>query len=81
MKLIDNDLIPNVINFFTIPLRILLSADSLIFKLANAKNLHIDGTYKITTCNFPIVVVGITDLKKKNLIADGIVENETAETY
>ncbi len=38
-----------VVNFSTSSLKVLISVESLISRLSNARNLHIDSTYKITT--------------------------------
>ncbi len=78
----QNKIILYVLNCSTTQFWILLLSDSLILKLENSTNLHIDYTYKITTCNYTVVVVGITDLQKKFFqIAVGVLENETTITY
>ncbi len=54
---------PIVVNFSTSSLKVLISGESLISRLSNARNLYINGTFKTTTCNYPIVVVVITVCK------------------
>jgi hypothetical protein len=78
----DSDEKCYVPRYSTSPLRILLTSKSLILKLAQAKNIHIDGTYKNIINGFPVVITGFSDLNGRFfLTAVAIVRTESAESY
>lgn len=58
----------------------MVSHDKLIEFLAESTNILIDATYKLNLYGFPVIIVGISDLKRKFVrSAVCIAENEDAD--
>lgn len=62
--------------------RIFISTPRLLRTAALAKNLHADGTHKVTCEKLPLIVIGSTDMDQSfHLIGLAIVSDETTEAY
>ena len=73
---------PFVLAYSINPTKLIVTSEHLLSKLTLARNVHIDATYKLMTCNYPLIIVGISDLQSTfYLTAVAIVEAETAEAY
>lgn len=73
---------PWVLGTDTDPMRVLISSQDLLNKTSSSRIMHIDGTYKLTTCNYPIVVIGFSDLDGKFFLsAIGVIETESEASY
>lgn len=82
LRIANNEADPFVVRYSTNPVKILISSSILLKRLEKARNLHIDATYKLNTCKYPVVVVGFTDLDSSFYTsAVCIMQNETAESY
>jgi hypothetical protein len=71
-----------ILGFSTNPVMVLINSQTLMKRLIKVRNLHVDETYIISTCSYPLIVVGFTDLESLfYLIALCIVVCESAESY
>ncbi|KCZ78268.1 hypothetical protein H311_00700, partial [Anncaliia algerae PRA109] len=62
--------------------KIIISNKSLLTKLKDATNFHLDGTYKLIDLGYPVLVFGVSDnYGTFHLMAIGICDNESAESY
>ena len=62
--------------------RILLTNKKLVLHLPEARNFHVDATYKLVDVGYPIIVFGITDNNQMFvLIALAVMSEETADDY
>jgi hypothetical protein len=52
-----------ILGFSMNPVMVLITSQTLMKRLINVRNLNVDGTYKITTCRYPLIVVGFADLE------------------
>lgn len=58
------------------------STKRLLQNALNATIMHVDGTYKLNTENYPLQVFGTTDKNRTfHMIAIAIVSNEDIDTY
>lgn len=82
MPFTGNNETPYILNSILRPVQILMSSKKLLSKLINAEFIHLDATYKLTTCNYPIINFGFSDLQGSFfLVAMGIVETESTDSY
>jgi hypothetical protein len=73
---------PFVINYTMNPIKILISSKLTLSRLHDAKTIHIDATYRLTLGEFPVIVLGFSDLNGSfKFIAIAIVSTESTESY
>ena len=73
---------PYVFHYTSCPLVVCISSKCLLKKLCSATVLHIDATYRLIDCNYPVVILGFSDLNRSffhSVIA--IIETESEDVY
>jgi len=80
LLLSNNDKV--IVKCETNPIRIFFSTENRIKELEKAKNIHIDGTYKVNDLNYPLICMGYSDICGTfHLIALAIIETESSAMY
>lgn len=80
-KSIEDENLPYIIKYSMNPIRIIISSKKMISYLAESSYLHLDATYKINIYEYPVVVVGFSDLNRKfHVAAIAILEFEDYES-
>lgn len=63
-------------------IRIFVSTTRLLENAVDAECIHADGTYKLNSLNYPLIVVGVTDKARRfHLIGLALTKRETKEDY
>lgn len=64
------------------PIRIIFTSTKLLKNLSRSENVHIDATYEINSLNYPIVVIGFSDITGRfHLYGICIIESEGCSDY